>query len=150
MALGAASASTNVGQPLQKPITAAVWKGRSKFSLLYHKGVQAAPPQCVPSEKWLAFALNLSMCFALIPNPRDKKRDLDSEGRVFSPLHFPCRLPPFTWTLGQLTRWLTGSKSMKYHSLCMSGSLMRLSFSFKTLNLLVVEDCLLALTQLLL
>lgn len=39
---------------------------------------------------------------------------------------------------------------MKDHSLLMVAPLMRLSFSFKTLNLLVVEDCLLALTQLLL
>lgn len=39
---------------------------------------------------------------------------------------------------------------MKCYSLCMSGSLIRLSFSFKTLNLLVLEDWLLALIQLIL
>lgn len=44
---GAASANTNVGQPLRKPITASVSKGRSKFSLLYDKAAQAAPPQWI-------------------------------------------------------------------------------------------------------
>lgn len=97
---GAASANTNVGQPLQKPNTASVSKGRSQFSLLYDKAAQAAPTAMDSVEKSWAFVLNLSMCLALIPNPRDKKKGILTQRAEYfscSTSFAACLLLPEHW-----------------------------------------------------